>query len=397
MIVLCVSIGLLSWSILFKQYHIMPKFFLPLVLGFAVINNGYAQTTDDEKFEQAEKYHQAKDYKKAFPLFKELADKGNAAAQRVIGIYYHNGYSPEGINLEKAYEWYKMAADNNDIIAISNIGGMYRDGEYVEQSDDKAYEFYLRAAQMKGSHSVYPKVKLACMFWDGYGETTDETGRTTGQSIKQAEKWFREAAKQDNAYGMYWLARFYDFNWGDDLNNNAIELYEKAASNGSPEAQAVVGFNCFLGEDYKKATDLLTEARKNGATRVSEAADINIPIDLAIMLCGYFAHNRNYTFYTDEEASGKHIYVFPQGDNCYVTPKNNYIYVAVTKEGKQGFIKLSLNGKVLGMTPIKYEGSFYSYDDETETFRYNIGWQEDGKNYLKFDITGKEDRIHIDD
>ena len=362
----------------------------------------YAQSSDDAKYEQAEKYHQAKDYKRAFPLFKELADKGNAAAQRVIGIYYHYGYSPEGKNLEKAYEWYKKAADNEDIIAIGNIGGMYRNGEYVEQSDDKAYEFYLRAAQMNDSHSVYPKVDLACMFWDGYGETADETGRITGQSLKLAEKWFREAAKQNNAYGMYWLARFYDFNsydtliWGEGLDKKATELYEKAASNGSPEAQAIVGFNCFLAEDYKRATDFFEKAKKNGATRVSKAPNINIPIDIAILLCNHFANTQNYSFYTNSDAFGTYIYVFPLGDNCYVTPKNNYIYVAVTKNGKQGFIKLSLNGKVLGMTPIKYDGSGFGYDDVTEKFRFNIGWQEDGKNYLEFDIKGKEERVYID-
>ena len=44
----------------------------------------HAQSSDDAKYEQANKYHQVKDYKRAFPLFLELAEKGDAAAQRVV-------------------------------------------------------------------------------------------------------------------------------------------------------------------------------------------------------------------------------------------------------------------------------------------------------------------------
>ena len=53
------------------------------------------------------------DLKTALPIFEDLASKGNATAQYVLGMMYENG---EGVkqDYKKAKEWFGKACDNRD-------------------------------------------------------------------------------------------------------------------------------------------------------------------------------------------------------------------------------------------------------------------------------------------
>ncbi len=81
--------------------------FLPAVLAFCTLS--YAGAFEDG----LNAFGSAK-YKKAYDLWKPLAEKGNAAAQYYIGIMYANG---QGVKKDiiKAYAWYSVAAEEQDI------------------------------------------------------------------------------------------------------------------------------------------------------------------------------------------------------------------------------------------------------------------------------------------
>ena len=64
-------------------------------------------------------------------LFKQ-AEQGDAEAQFLLGLAYYNG---EGIeeSYEKAFEWWTKAAEQEVPSAMFNLGIMYRDGAGMEQ------------------------------------------------------------------------------------------------------------------------------------------------------------------------------------------------------------------------------------------------------------------------
>ncbi|MDG6345895.1 tetratricopeptide repeat protein, partial [Glaesserella parasuis] len=100
-----------------------------LLLSFAIAGNVYAETAE-EKFNSAVQYAKQQNYQAAFPMFKELAEQGDVAAQFNLGIMYDNGY---GVNQDyhQAAKWYQKAAEQGDAVAQFNLGNMYSDGRGV--------------------------------------------------------------------------------------------------------------------------------------------------------------------------------------------------------------------------------------------------------------------------
>lgn len=74
----------------------------------------------------------ARDYEKAFRLWKKSADEGEAEAQGFIGSMYHNGLGVQK-DFKKAMEWYVKAALKGVAQAQFGIGNLYGDGLGVEK------------------------------------------------------------------------------------------------------------------------------------------------------------------------------------------------------------------------------------------------------------------------
>ncbi|MFW9297617.1 tetratricopeptide repeat protein, partial [Glaesserella parasuis] len=80
-----------------------------LLLSFAIAGNVYAETAE-EKFNSAVQYYEQQNYQAAFPMFKELAEQGDAVAQFNLGVMYDKG---RGVNQDyhQAAKWYQKAAE----------------------------------------------------------------------------------------------------------------------------------------------------------------------------------------------------------------------------------------------------------------------------------------------
>src|SRR5689334_7955004 len=76
---------------------------------------------------------------------KEYSVKGNATAQYNLGFYYEYG---KGVakDLEKAVEFYTLAANQANAAAQYRLGICYQNGKGVVQDLKKAVEFYTLAA-----------------------------------------------------------------------------------------------------------------------------------------------------------------------------------------------------------------------------------------------------------
>ena len=84
------------------------------------------------------------DYKTAFTIFEDLAEKGDAVAQFALGFMYYDGL---GVRQDyfKAKEWYEKAATQGDAQAQNNLGVMYDNGYGVIQDKKIAKELYGKA------------------------------------------------------------------------------------------------------------------------------------------------------------------------------------------------------------------------------------------------------------
>ncbi|MDG6471886.1 tetratricopeptide repeat protein, partial [Glaesserella parasuis] len=114
-----------------------------LLLSVAIAGNVYAETAE-EKFSRAYQYYEQQNYQAAFPIFKELAEQGDAVAQFSLGLMYSKG---RGVNQDyhQAVKWYQKAAEQGDAEAQFNLGLMYDNGRGINQDYHQAVKWYQKA------------------------------------------------------------------------------------------------------------------------------------------------------------------------------------------------------------------------------------------------------------
>jgi uncharacterized protein len=85
------------------------------------------------------------DYATAIPIYRTLADQGDAYAQRTLGIMYDMGRGVPQDYVE-AMKWYRRAADQGDALAQNNLGLLDFNGDGVPQNYVQAYMWLSLAA-----------------------------------------------------------------------------------------------------------------------------------------------------------------------------------------------------------------------------------------------------------
>jgi TPR repeat protein len=81
----------------------------------------------------------------AMRWYRMAADQGDAAAQTNIAWLYQNGWGVEQ-DYGEAMRWYRMAADQGYAPAQNNIGWLYKNGRGVAQDYSEAMRWYRKAA-----------------------------------------------------------------------------------------------------------------------------------------------------------------------------------------------------------------------------------------------------------
>lgn len=337
-----------------------------------------AQSTEEQLFEQATSYYNAKEYEKAYPLYLEQANNGNAKAQCVMGHYYFYGYSPVKENYAKAYEWYKKAAEQGVGTAMNNIGSMYENGLFVEQDYEKAYQYYMKAVDVGFAFSASNIGKL---FRDNLLPE-----RYSKCHIEEAERWYKVAAELDSVCGFADLANFYEKTGPWDCHKKywiaedsiaweirhhlADSLLLRSAANGCRRAQRYLGSKYFLADDYVSALKYFTMAKNNGATDVNIYPQ-SIPIDIIIIICNYFINNPDISYYSN------FCYCSSDSDATFVSSEQGFVDFIIQKRKTDeyeineliGSVRLSLDGKVIRKTPIIHYCVPFGLDNEFCTYR----------------------------
>ncbi len=215
---------------------------------------------------------------KALELFQIEAEKGNILALHDLGKMYRNGLLGNE-NILKADEYFQKAL--HGFIALEptakrlrdyvqyRIGKMYALGYGTEQDYSKAFEWFEKSAATGNKFAQY---SLGSLYYYGNG---------MAQNYEKAFEYYKLSADQDNAYACYEAAKIFRDGIGVEKNSEQAENYFKSAYNGfskiandNPDDQILyrLGMMTFSGTGCDADRELGIEYIKQSAELGNEYA-----------------------------------------------------------------------------------------------------------------------------
>lgn len=132
------------------------------------------------------------------------AFKGDVPSMRVFGFAYRDGLNGVKKDIEGAWEWFKLAAEKDDAMAIVSIGVFFMNGTGVIKDEANGMVWLTRAAMLGSEHACLclgQHYKKAVVFRTKYYSQTrywyEKSLRcsvkdSTKSSRELREAWFKE-------------------------------------------------------------------------------------------------------------------------------------------------------------------------------------------------------------
>lgn len=111
-------------------------------------------------------------YEKAFHFFKKAAERGNSKGQYATGYMYAEGIYVQQ-NYTKALEWFQKSESQNNIKALNYLAHMYLNGIGVEQNDKIAFTYLKKLSNLGDVQAMY-NVGLMYKLGKGVEENIDK-------------------------------------------------------------------------------------------------------------------------------------------------------------------------------------------------------------------------------
>ena len=218
--------------------------------------------TDDSAFESGQEPPVSAD-EEVFCFLaacRTAARRGNAAAQRALGVCYLYGDDVEQ-DAKEAVTWFRKAAKQGNADAQWRLGICYEDGEGTGQNWDAAVIWYRRAAEQGVADAQF---RLAqCL----------KRGNGTKKDPDEAAKWYREAAGQGHPQAQNSLGVCYYNGTGVEQDYaEAAKWYREAAEQGYDKAQYNLGICYAKGNGVKEDPSEATEWYRLAAEQDYEPA-----------------------------------------------------------------------------------------------------------------------------
>lgn len=210
-------------------------------------------------------------------LFKTMENRailGNPNAQFKLAQMYEHGIGIEP-NIEKAIEFYQLAANQKDLRAEYNLGLIYLDGDKVAKNHQLAEENF-RDAAFKGNPAA--QYALARLKEQGL---KDEQGQVViEQNHDESIAMYYLAASNDYGPAQYRLAEILVREKPADMSVAAIEernqliknLYEGAVAGGVSAASLPLAFFNAMDSNKEKQKEAFAVAKKEADNGNSHAA-----------------------------------------------------------------------------------------------------------------------------
>jgi TPR repeat protein len=238
-------------------------FVLATALAMTPAGMATAQDAGHRNFQTALQAYDRGDYAEAVRLWRMAADQGNAHAQTNLGIMYATGQIVPK-NFAEAVRLWRMAADQGVAEAQRNLGIIYENGQGVPQSDAEAVRWYRMAAD-QGLPTA--QNALGLMYLNGRGVPFPSTLQPDDDNPYYAEalQMFRLAADQGNADAQINLGAMYANGLGIPHNyDEAVHWYERAADQGGAKAQYNLGLFWYGVQNFVEAVRLYRLAADQG-------------------------------------------------------------------------------------------------------------------------------------
>jgi TPR repeat protein len=161
-----------------------------------------AETLADCKAAYDRPYNQ-QNIAEALGQCRPLAEKGDAEAQRYLGLMYLFGKGVPQDHAE-ALKWFRKAADQGNAVAQFNLGDILTNEDWHKEFQDVPLDYvegtkWLRKAADQGE--VAAKGNLGFAYLSGR--------QGVPQDYAEALKWFRKAADQGNVQAQYKIGVMY--------------------------------------------------------------------------------------------------------------------------------------------------------------------------------------------
>ena len=158
----------------------------------------------------------------------------SAVGQLVMGYLCEAGLAGEPRDEVKAFNWYKLAADQNHPEALNTVGKCYFNGDGVQLDRLKAFEYIKRSADLKYSDAL---VNLGRMYDADLAPVSDADLFDQSRTARNAQLAFRlflEAAELDDPRGCLYSAICYQKGLVDGVPQffSAWQMYKKGAALG---------------------------------------------------------------------------------------------------------------------------------------------------------------------
>lgn len=209
-----------------------------------------------------------KDDEKAEYCYKTSAEYGITEAYLLLGKLYLKGLNGGKMNPRKAKRALEKAADDGSAEAASLLGKIYDEGIMGQVSQEKAFRYYLLAAQRGDSAAML----MIGLFY--------AQGASIAKDVRAAEMWIRKGVEQGDPDGHVVLRDFLSVACGEYITGaagtvdaeKAEAMAEEAKELGSRDVYLRLG-EAFLGRrDQEGYAERAFEAFKRAARFKNPAA-----------------------------------------------------------------------------------------------------------------------------
>ncbi len=185
------------------------------------------------------------------------AAEGDVNSQLTLGYMYLYGEDGVSVDHKKAFDYYKMAAERKDNVAINNLGSLYYSGIGTPRNPLMAAKMFAAAAELG---NVEAMVNLAFIYLSGQGIV---------QNPEEAIHLFEKAAESDNPTANFMLGYAYFRGYIVEKDfRHAFDLIRKSANAGYDDAQFILSLMYMNGwgtpQNYGNAVKALNKAMAQG-------------------------------------------------------------------------------------------------------------------------------------
>ncbi|GHT39813.1 hypothetical protein FACS189437_04290 [Bacteroidia bacterium] len=205
------------------------------------------------------------DYKKAYVIFRTLAENGDAEACNALGMMFKYGIGFKQSD-EKALEFFQKSAEGGYAKAAYNIGLMYKYGHGVDQNLTLSMEWFEKANEMGHDNTNYV---IGYAYYKGMGKK---------QSYSTAFQFFQTGAEQGSTSCMYMLSICYFKGRGIQRNVEQGKYWmEQVADKGYSKAVDIMARND--SETFGEKKPVLRSSRNNALNSMIPQKHISVVND----------------------------------------------------------------------------------------------------------------------